>query len=300
MKHYCHRLLFLVAISGMLLSTRAATNDLDYMKPGTLAYYLATNTAARAKNFAGQYPDMVEFHSFLTIGLDRFFMPSWSHKFWLQGVEGLSATPIGYSNIFNGQGLFTMVSPRHYLCATHMHPENLLAGFLDTHNKVHWRHTLERVGVGSDTSVGLLDDELPPSVGFLPVLPENYTNYLPTSSGSLVQGIGMNQDMMLFGEPMTFSSGNFVNWNSHNSVPFGLTTNWNVTIRGGDSSNPALLLISNQLVLVSHNYFVGGGPNYATQIRDINRVMHQLSTNHFLHTDYQLTPYSLTNWPKIH
>jgi hypothetical protein len=294
------QILFLSVTGGIALQICAATNDCEYLKPGTLAFHLATNTAARAQKFSGKYSDMVEFHSFLSFDIDRFFMPKWSHNFWLREVQGLSATPIGYSNIFNGQGLFTMISPRHYLCATHMHPESHLAGFLDIHNELHWRHTLDRVDVGNDTSVGLLDDELPSSVGFLPVLPENYTNYLPTTSGSFVQSIGMNQDMMLFGEPMTFANGNFVNWNSHISVPFGLGTNWNVTIRGGDSSNPALLLIGNQFVLASHNYFAGGGPNYATQIRDINRAMHQLSTNHFLHTDYQLTQFSLTNWPKIH
>ena len=91
----------------------------------------------------------------------------------------------------------------------------------------------------------------------------------------------------------------FANWSSGKSVPSGLNTNWNVTIRGGDSSNPALLLIGNQLVLVSHNYHVNGGPNYAFQIPAINRVMHQLSTNHLVHTDYQLTLFPLTNWPAL-
>jgi hypothetical protein len=136
-------------------------------------------------------------------------------------------------------------------------------------------------------------------VGFLPVLPDDYTNYLPTTGNRLVQGIGMNQNMLLFGQAMNFS-GAFITWNSRDSVPFGLTTNWNVTIRGGDSSNPNMLLIGDQLVLVSHNYFVGGGPNYARQIPAINQAMHLLSTNNHCRTDYQLTQFSLTNWPVIH
>jgi hypothetical protein len=181
-----------------------------------------------------------------------------------------------------------------------MHPENKVAGFLDVKNRLHWRRTFERVDVGNDTTVGILDDDLPPTVGFLPVLPENYTNYLPTTATSVVQGIGMNQDMLLFGEPMNFASGAFVSWSSRNVVPSGLTTNWNVTIRSGDSSNPALLLIGNQLVLVSHNYTIGGGPNYASQIQAINQAMHRLSTNNFARSDYQLTQFSLTNWPVIH
>ncbi len=109
----------------------------------------------------------------------------------------------------------------------------------------------------------------------------------------------MNQDMLLFGKPMTFGNGDFVNWDSGKTVSFGLAKNWNVTLRAGDSSNPDMLLIGNQLILVSHNYTVGGGPNYACQIPAINKTMHLLSTNNHVRTDYQLTEFPLTNWPEI-
>jgi hypothetical protein len=153
--------------------------------------------------------------------------------------------------------------------------------------------------VGVDTSAGILDADLPPSVGFLPVLPPNFTNYLPTTASNLVQGIGMNQDLCLFGQPMAFGNRSFISWDSSKAVPFGLTTNWNVTLRGGDSSNPDMLLIGNQLVLVSHNFYAQGGPNYAGQILAINRAMHLLSTNNQAGSDYQLTEFPLTNWPVI-
>jgi hypothetical protein len=156
------------------------------------------------------------------------------------------------------------------------------------------------VDLGNDTSVGLLNEDLPPSVGFLPVLPPNYTNYLPTTAGSLVQGIGMNQDMFLFSQPMTFGPGPMVGWNSTKTVPMGPAKNWNVMIRVGDSSNPEMLLVGDQLVLVSHNYYATGGPDYALQITAINKAMHRLSTNNQVGTDYQLTVFPLTNWPAIH
>jgi hypothetical protein len=268
-------------------------------KPGTLAYHLATNAAGRAAGRYGGYADKVELVAPQSIRLTHYLEAEWSPKFWLHGVQGLSATPIGFSNSVSGQGLPTMVSPRHYVCATHMHPENSLAAFLDTNNVIVWRKTLQRVDVGGDTSVGILDADLPAAVGFLPVLPTNYTNYLPTTFTNVIQGIGMNQDMYLFSQPMTFGLAGFVSWNSSRMAPFGLATNWNATLRGGDSSNPDMLLIGNQLVLVSHNYVVGGGPNYASQIPAINRAMHLLSTNNHVRTDYQLTEFPLTNWPVI-
>lgn len=272
----------------------------DSLHAGDLDYHLATNAAGHAAGRTSGYPDWLAFSAPNSVHLNRLTNAVWSHTFWLRGVQGLGATPIGFSNVLGGQGLPTMVSPRHYVGATHMHPEGYRIAFLDTNNVVHWRKTLQRVDVANDTSVGFLDAELPASVGFLPVIPANFTNYLPITSAQFVQGIGMNQDMYLFSQPMAFGYGGYVTWDSSRNVPNGPTKNWNVSLRAGDSSNPEMLLIGNQLVLVSHNYTAGSGPNYAGQIPAINRVMHQLSTNHHARSDYQLTEFPLTNWPAIH
>jgi len=225
---------------------------------------------------------------------------TWSTNFWLKGVQGLSATAIGISNNPWGQTLVTVVSPRHYLRATHAGDPPGMIAFLDTNNIIYWRTNLQRVDVGSDTSVGILNADLPASVGYLPVVSSNLSSYLPPYNTALVQGIGMNQYMRLFSQPMTFGDPVFIQWSSANAVPFGLTTNWDVTLGGGDSSDPEMLLIDNRLVLISHNYTVGTGPNYALQVDAINQYMHYLSTNNNVVTDYQLTPYLLTNWPAIH
>ena len=174
-----------------------------------------------------------------------------------------------------------------------------MAAFLDTNNVVYWRTNMQNVFIGNDTSLGILNADLPPSVQFLPVLPANFLNYLPTNSHCYVQGIGRNQGARMFGQPMAFNS-TAVFWNPAIAVPSGLATNWNIGLVGGDSSNPEMLLIGNQLVLTSHNFGRTIGPNYAAQIDAINRQMHYLSTNHGAGTDYQLTQVSLTNWPAIH
>lgn len=262
----------------------------------TLEYHLATNAAARA---VGRM-DLLEFHAPSFLGLSRLTEARWSETFWLRGVKGLSATPIGFVNVRGGQGLPTMVSPRHYLFATHMHPESFIITFLDINNFIHWRCTVQRVNVGGDTSVGILDADLPASVGFLPVLPAVFTNYLPATATNYLQGIGMNQDFHLFGQPMCFAAGSgLVSWNPGITVTNGLPQAWNVTIRSGDSSNPEMLLIGNQLVLVSHNFTARYGPSYAAQITAINEKMHLLSTNNHVASDYQLTEFPLTNWPMI-
>ncbi len=270
----------------------------------TLAYHLSTNAVGHARSFEGNFDDMREasgwrYSIYSGTNLAYLTNAKWSANFWLAGVKGLSATCIGYSNGMGGQGLVTMVSPRHFLFATHMHPEGGLVAFLDTNSVLYWRKALQRVDVANDTSVGILNADLPPSVGYLPVLPPDYTNYISTKDASFVQGIGMNQDMRVFGQPMQLVSRDFIYWSSGRRASFGLGTNWNVAIRGGDSSNPEMLLVGSQLVLVSHNYGVNLGPNYAFQIEAINRQMHNLSKTNHLKTDYQLTPFSLTNWPVI-
>ena len=278
----------------------------SYIAPGTVAYHLSTNAVGYATGYSANYSNMLELANwtggipFSGTNLALLTNAVWSTNCWLHGVQGLTATCIGYSNGLSGQFLISMVSPRHYLHANHLHgaPPDLIA-FLDTNNAIYWRKNMQMVAVGNDTDVGILDADLPPSVGYLPVIPANYTNYLPTTSYSYVQGIGLHQDLSLFSQPMTFGDAVYINWNSTVSPPFGLGTNWNVTIYPGDSSNPEMFLIGNQFVLVSHNFTVGGGPNYAYQLNAINQQMHYLSTNNAVGTDFQLTQFSLTNWPTI-
>ena len=277
-----------------------------FFNPSTLAYHLSTNAVARTNGFSYIYNATVELANWMAdtysgINLAHLTNAVWSTNFWLKGVQGLSATCIGYSNGYSGQCLLTMISPRHYLDATHVGIGDMIA-FLDTNNVIYWRRSVQRVDISIgpiDTSVGILDEDLPPSVGYMQVLPPSFINYLPASISSVVQGIGMNQDMRLFGQPMMFI-GQYANWNYATNALYGLTTNWNVAIRGGDSSNPEMLLVGNQLVLVSHNHFFGGGPNYASQIPAINEQMHYLSTNNSAGSDYQVALFSLTNWPTVH
>src|SRR5690349_6428265 len=73
------------------------------LAPGTLAYHLATNAAARFIAPA----DLMPFRAANSLGLDRITTAKWSQTFWLHDVQGLGATPIGFTNLPAGQGLPT-------------------------------------------------------------------------------------------------------------------------------------------------------------------------------------------------
>lgn len=278
----------------------------SYVAPGTLAYHLATNLVARTNGFSPG-ANMVEVSDWTW----AFYYPTnlhlltnavWSTNFWLKGVQGLSATAIGFLNSLGGQGLVTMVSPRHCLFANHMHypPDRFVAAFLDTNNVIYWRTNVETVFIANDLSVGILNEDLPSSVGFLPVVPTNLMNYLPTNATSVVQGIGMNQALKLFSQPISFGFPPNLSWDSSRVIPFGVGTNWGISLGGGDSSSPERLLVENHLVLLSHHFGPFSGPNYTFYFETINQHMHYLSTNNSVGTDYQLSPFTLTNWPTIH
>jgi hypothetical protein len=289
----------------------------SYIDVGTLAYHLSTNAVARTNGVSNIYNAMQPLSNWTYANFDSNNLALltnavWSTNFWLHGVQGLSATSIGGSNWMGGQKMITMISPRHYLRAYHVGAPPILIAFLDTNNVIYWRTSVQQVDIGTnfldinakDTSVGILDADLPPSVGFLPVIPTNFASYLPTNSTSYVQGIGMNQAISYFSQPMTFEDPVYIDWDSTKTAPFGLTTDWNAGLVGGDSSNPEILLVNNQMVLATHNFnggTSGNGPNYAFLFDVINQKMHYLSTNNLVGTnDYQLTQYSFTNWPTIH
>jgi hypothetical protein len=297
----------LLVLVFALVSQHTTASDYGPMSPGTLGYHLSTNAVGHARKHYPTPKDMrllwrwtFATYSATNDNMKLLTRAKWAENCWLEGVQGLSATPIGMSNSPGGRTLFTMVSPRHFILASHIVGPKWLVAFLDTNNVIHWRAIGEAAAVGVDASVGILNADLPPSVGFLPVLTPDYTNCLPMGNTNYVQGIGMNQDMFVYSQPLLLGASAGVGWNSRAAPPFGLDTNWNITVRDGDSSLPVRMLIGNQLVLVSHHSSVGGGPNLAFLLDGINQKMHYLSTNNHLTTDYQLTPFPLTNWPTIH
>ena len=294
-------------------NARVFTDGGSFPDTSGLVYHLATNAVGRA---AGRTHPLAAME-FLVRGrggpfttlYGNDFRALWNRNFWLAGVSGLSATCVGYV-CTNNQGYsfpLTMVSPRHYLAAAHVAQGFSFffggdaAVFADTNNVIYYRHSVQWTNLGSDIALGILDADLPASVGFLPVLPGDYTNWL---SPTALEGIGRNQEYLAFAEAVYL--GALVSWSGRAPVPFGLGTNWTscadpaaeCSLRSGDSSSPVRLLVGNQLVLISAAHGSSIGPNYALASGLINAQMHWLSTNNGLGTDYQLSIFNLSGWPR--
>jgi len=272
----------------------------SYIAPGTLAYHLSTNAVGFAEGHTtNDMPQVCNWTSahYTLNNLHYLTNAVWSSNCWLSGVKGLSATALGFSNWYGGMTLLTMVSPRHYLRAYHVGTPPGMICFLDTNNVIHWRTHVQQVRVGGDTDVGILNDDLPASVGYLPVLPADFSTYLPTNAQDIIQATGLDQYLRVFSLPVTLEDQ--VRWGTIQSASFGLSSDWNLPVVAGDSSNPDRLIIDKQLVLISQNHGSSSGPNLALQLDAINYWMHYLSTNNNLESDYLLTMFQLTNWPSI-
>ncbi len=279
----------------------------------TLAYHLATNAVGHTVGFRDPLAAMAYLSSGPGSPFYQFsthYRAIWAPHCWLHGVRGLSATCLGYvcTNHAGYEYMVTMVSPRHYLVANHVAWAPFFKGkepavFADTNNVVYYRRSLEVTNVGHDIVVGILDADLPPSVGYLPLLPANYTNWL---DAGCVQGVGVNQDYLVFGEAVSLPATGAVFFYGRQTVPFGLGTDWTLSadplahgsLRPGDSSDPVRLLIGNQLVLVGAATTTVSGPDYALASDRINQAMHYLSINNHAGTDYRLSFIALTHWPR--
>jgi len=272
----------------------------------TLAYHMATNAVGHSLG-----------HTDIDLATKEVINPypytSWNPECWLLGVDGLSATSIGWSNgiygFVYGYPVVTMVSPRHFLYAWHTHPESDTNGgfeaFLGTDSVVHFARILEGTNLlNGDLAVGILDTSLPSSVGYLPVLDPNYSTYLPTGNQNFVQGIGgksVYSQPRVFSQPIGLWDASNVYWSpTAEIIPlgFGLGTDWSQSLITNDSSSPQRFLINNQLVLLSAAYYSTFGPNYANYIDAIQDAMNDLTRTHGGNY-YTLQTYLLTGWPNI-
>lgn len=287
----------------------STTSEGTYADEGTLAYHFATNALAHAsgKSLANNglllnnwpsgtvinYPTNLGYLSSLT----------WSTNCWLSGVQGLSATSIATESRESGQALVTMISPIHFIRASHtslsVHPGYSNIAFLSSENQLYWRSVCEQNRIANtDITVGILNSELPTSVGYLPILPNNYLNYLPTGGTHIIQLIGMNQYMRVFSQPSWFDSQTSIYWDHSLEVPLGLSSEWNIKLITGDSSAPERFLINNHFFLISLNQGVPAGQNIIFYKNQINEIMTSLSEK-YNKNNYQITQIPLIEFNQL-
>lgn len=200
-----------------------------------------------------------------------------NEKFWLRDVDFSCVSPWneGHENVRAG----TLISLRHVIYAGHfplMHRTRL--SFVDREGDVCVRRLVASKGVsGCDIEIGLLDEEVSPSICPAKILPEDFVSFIGDGMGLPV--ITFNQREEAFLSELGVLSTNahsraVVNRRAQAATwkPFG-----GLVVRG-DSGNPAFLLIGNKAILLYCLYSggVGNGPSVFHWRREIQATMDAL------------------------
>jgi hypothetical protein len=183
-----------------------------------------------------------------------------------------------------------LISPRHVMMVKHWQIGIGSVLRFVTNSNVTVSRTLSNVVeiAGADLAVGVLDSDVPGTIGFAKVLPSNITSYI-TQSGNGACVVNTDQEK----KAIVAEIGN---WNSQwfNQFPTNTTRlAFNESIVSGDSGAPMFVIVNGVLVLVSTMSGPGAGIGDAVHqhLTAINAAMTTLGGG------YQLTQVSLAGFP---
>jgi len=207
---------------------------------------------------------------------------------WLQGVKGLTAmSPFNRQGAYHGPG--TAVTPRHIVMVTHMRSQpGTVFDFATVDSKIVSRKLIAysdstRI---SDLSIGLLDADLPASIGFMRVMPPLWRQIMPEAFQTRRPGMAIGDRSRAEVHPIVA----FNHW-KHGFVAdfagYGVLLDksvwfpdWFGRAAGGDSGHPLCVLANDELFLITLYTTPSGGMFYPDYITVINTEMEDLSRAH--------------------
>lgn len=231
---------------------------------------------------------------------------------YVRNVNGwaydLDLTSISPWNSAGGNHLAgTLISPRHIVFATHYQiPVGAKIRFITKDNLVVERTLVNKISKPytemylPDITVGVLDSDVPSSINFAKILPENWGQYIDNykmniyiNPGNQIPCLALDQEeKALVKGVFNLGDGGRSHFEQIAKDPY---KNFSEDIIPGDSGNPAFMIIDNQLVLITIWTFGGGGSGtfMTGQKNSINEMMSQLGGG------YQLTEINLSKFAKI-
>ena len=205
----------------------------------------------------------------------------------------------------------TLISPRHVLFAAHF--DDLTVGtvmrFVDMQNQVVERTLMAKIRHPNyapwypDLTVGLLDADVPTNrISFAKVLPDNYRDWL--GDGARLPALGLDQEeKALICDLWKISSVETIEgvtgaYTICNTPLDAARLNYCETLIGGDSGNPAFLIIGGRPVLLTVWTFgpQGAGTSLVDLKQDINTIMRQLEARQGSTDGYQLEAIDLSGF----
>jgi len=238
---------------------------------------------------------------------------------WAYGLDLTCISPWNSSGLYTKAGV--MISPRHIACAGHLPiPDGSTIRFIEADGTVVTR-TMDTMIIHPDyapyypdIAIGVLDSDVPSSITFAKILPQDWRDYvIPylASGSEYVPWAAGPAEYSLWGIPAVYIDQEekilvsdawklYVPPESVNAT-LSCTTPLDAdralfyeTIISGDSGNPIFIIINDELVLLSVITSAGPvGTNFSYFKDDINTMMTTLGGG------YQLTEIDLSGFNPV-
>lgn len=232
----------------------------------------------------------------------------WSNKVSPIDFTGVAAYVYNSSNptYFPSSRIGTLISPRHFLSATHWPPnpgEQL--SFIDASGNQVIRTVVAHQSIGNDITVGVLNADVPDTITYYPLIASTtLASNLQKVENEILQTpiVAFNQTPRLVVRNLsTLNHNNDSNDIVNYKYTSGAFAAFSQDVIGGDSGSPNFVLIQGKPVLLSAYHYVSGGPNYGAYIPQINAAMTSLGGGYQV-TEYDtscFTAYTLNHAPAI-
>lgn len=180
---------------------------------------------------------------------------------WVSGVDMSCISPWNSMGVATRAG--TLISPRHIIFCAHYPIDNgSTIRFVDANNNIVTRTMVTKLTHPNyspyypDISIGVLDSDVPNTIGFAKILPSNWASYLPSlSSSRRIPCLVLDQEEKALVADL-YSLSTMANLlNPSNSTRLLYYENM-IT---GDSGNPVFLIINGQLVILTAITYGGAG-----------------------------------------
>lgn len=196
-----------------------------------------------------------------------------NEKFWLKDVDFSCVSP--WNDSCGAQRAGTLISKRHIIFAKHFPLwKSVRILFVDQAGEVCPCHIeATRPLEKGDIMIGLLDYEVTPNIHPAKVLPEDFAKYIGNGNGLPVVTFNQREEVFL-SQIQAANTNAMLNTGSTNKCWKALSGK----IVGGDSGNPAFLLIGNEPILL-YCLFSGGighGPSVFRWRMEIQKAMDEL------------------------
>lgn len=180
---------------------------------------------------------------------------------WVTGVDLTCVSP--WNSYASHRMAGTLISPRHIIFAAHFQIGNgSTIRFVDQNNNVITRTMTNKLThplytpYYPDITIGVLDSDVPASISYAKILPQNWSNYLPSLQLQYtVPCLYIDQEEKALISEVYYLS-DFAEFDSPDtSARLAFFEN----LISGDSGSPAFMIINNQLVILTVITFGGSG-----------------------------------------